>query len=78
MTEETIQGISDDAIVYVRRLDADEIEALVAPEARDMLASTDDLFAVWSDEGQPLAILEGREAAFAAARANSLTPMSVH
>ncbi len=64
--------------VYVRRLIDQEVEELVNSEALDQLDSTDDLFAVLSDEGQPLAILKGREAAFALALANELNPMSVH
>ena len=64
--------------VYVRRLIGEEVEELMDSEALDQLDSTDDLFAVLSDEGQPLAILKGRDAAFALARANELYPLSVH
>jgi hypothetical protein len=65
-------------LVYVRQLDADEIEQLIAPEALSEVDNPDELFAVWSDEGKPLAIVQTRDAAFEMARANSLHPVSVH
>jgi hypothetical protein len=42
------------------------------------VADPEDLFVVASADGQRLAIVEGREAAFAAALANDLSPLSVH
>jgi hypothetical protein len=38
----------------------------------------EDLFMVSSADGQRLAIVEGRDAAFATARMHDLTPVSVH
>jgi hypothetical protein len=65
-------------IVYVRRLAQDEIDRLVSDEAREAIGSDADLFAILNAEGQPLAVVEAREAAFNLARANALEPVSVH
>ncbi len=67
-----------DSFVYIRHLDDGEIRSLLPPEALDGVADPDDLFVVASADGQRLAIVEGREAAFAAALANDLKPLSVH
>ncbi len=67
-----------DTFVYIRHLDDGEIRSLLPPEALDDVTDPDDLFVVASADGQRLAIVEGREAAFAAALANDLSPLSVH
>jgi len=64
--------------VYIRHLDDGEIRSLLPPEALDEVGDIDDLFVVASADGQRLAIVEGRDAAFAAALANDLKPLSVH
>jgi len=64
--------------VYIRHLDDGEIRSLLPPEALADVDDPDDLFVVASADGQRLAIVEGREAAFAAALANDLSPLSVH
>ena len=69
---------NEDKLVYVRPLPLEELEALLPANAIAQLDSTDDLFAVHDSEGQRLAIVEGREAAFAAARAHELVPASLH
>jgi hypothetical protein len=66
------------AFVYIRHMHDSEIRALLPPDALDGIEDTDDLFVVASADGQRLAIVEGREAAFAAALANDLNPLSVH
>ena len=66
------------AFVYIRHLDDGEIRSLLPPEALADVDDPDDLFVVASADGQRLAIVEGREAAFAAALANDLNPLSVH
>lgn len=66
------------AFVYIRHLDDGEIRSLLPPEALADVDDPDDLFVVASADGQRLAIVEGREAAFAAAWANDLRPLSVH
>ena len=67
-----------DAFVYIRHLDAGEVNDLLPPNALEQIAHPDDLFVVYSADGVRLAVVEGREAAFAAARAHDLKPLSVH
>ncbi|MEM5515445.1 DUF1150 family protein [Henriciella sp. AS95] len=64
-------------LVYVRRIAEDELAEL-APEALDAVSDTDSLFVLANGEGLQLAIIEGRDAAFAAARAHEMRPVSVH
>lgn len=71
-------SLEGNSLVYIRHLDDGEIRSLLPPEVLDDVADTDDLFVVASADGQRLAIVEGREAAFAAALANDLNPLSVH
>lgn len=65
-------------LVYVRRLASEEARRIVPADTFATIAEPDDLFSVHSSDGQRLAIVEGREAAFAAARAHDLRPRSVH
>ncbi len=67
-----------DKLVYIRRLALDEARSLVPEDALAELDSLDDLFSVHTADGQRVAIVEGRDAAFAAARAYDLKPRSVH
>jgi len=67
-----------DKIVYVRRLALDEAKELVSQNELDGIESPDELFSVHSADGIRLAIVEGRDAAFAAARAYDFKPRSVH
>ena len=64
-------------LVYVRRIAEQELEGL-PPEALDSVNDRDALFVLANGEGQQLAIVEGRDAAFAAARAHEMQPVSVH
>ena len=65
-------------LVYVRRLELEEARQIVPAEAFDAISEPDDLFSVHDSNGQRLAVVEGRDAAFAAARAHDLRPRSVH
>ena len=65
-------------LVYVRRMAADELRAALPPNALADLDEMSDVFAVHSDDGTRVAIVEGRDAAFAAARMHELMPLSVH
>ncbi len=67
-----------DAFVYVRHLEVDEIQDLIPEDAMEGVGSPEDLFIVSSATGEQLAIVEGRDAAFAAARMHNLQPLSVH
>lgn len=71
-------GFDREGLVYVKRLDSDDIERLVAPNMLESIEDPSDLFAVYDSEGQAIAVVEGRQAAFEAARSHKLTPSSVH
>lgn len=75
--DEIINKIDASKFAYIRAIEDDELAAL----PNDALSSVEDptsLFVLTNGEGEKLAIVEGREQAFAAAQANSLLPMSVH
>ncbi|MEM7767084.1 MAG: DUF1150 family protein [Pseudomonadota bacterium] len=65
-------------MVYIRPLEDDEIETILPPNVLEELDASEPLFAVHNAQGDRIAIVEGRDAAFAAARANSLEPTSLH
>lgn len=67
-----------ESFVYIRHLDMGEVSGFLPPDALADVDDPEDLFIVASADGQRLAIVEGREAAFAAALANDLSPLSVH
>ncbi len=62
---------------YIRAIDASELAAL-PNEALNAVDDLDRLYVLTNGDGTKLAIIEGRRAAFAAAEANALQPMSVH
>lgn len=72
------QSTSPQNLVYVRRLALEEAREIVPEEAFEAIGEPEDLFSVHDSNGQRLAIVEGREAAFATARAHDLKPRSVH
>ena len=78
MTDRLMSEFKAEKLVYVRPLPLEELETLLPANAIAELDSTDDLFAVHDADGERLAIVEGREAAFAAARAHELVPASLH
>lgn len=65
-------------MVYIRPLADDEIETILPPNVLAELDASEPLFAVHNANGDRIAIVEGRDAAFAAARAHSLEPSSLH
>lgn len=67
-----------ESFVYIRHMDLGEARGFLPPDALADIDDPEDLFIVASADGQRLAIVEGRDAAFAAARANDLSPLSVH
>lgn len=71
-------GANTETLVYVRPVSLEELEHVLPANAIAELEATEDLFAVHNADGQRIAIVEGREAAFAAARANKLVPASLH
>lgn len=74
----TTSPFESDSFVYIRHLDVGEVSGLLPPDALADIGDPDDLFVVSSADGQRLAIVEGRDAAFAACHANDLLPLSVH
>ncbi len=78
-TEKLAESLFKSAnLVYVRPISMDELENILPANAIDDLDMSDELFAVHDADGQRLAIVEGRDAAFAAARAHQLQPTSLH
>ena len=65
-------------LVYIKRLEAEEACSIIPQNALDTVDLPDQLFALHAANGERIAIVEGRDAAFAAARANELKPFSVH
>lgn len=63
--------------VYLRSLDEAELAEL-PEEALAQITNLNELVVVTNGEGQKLAIIEGHEAALAAAHAYELEPMSLH
>lgn len=80
MTKEDFRGLGAPDLVYVREIRASDVmadadvttarEAAVDPEAV--------LYAVHGADGERLAVMMDRAAAFAAAVAHELEPVSVH
>ena len=70
-------GLDYSRIAYIRAIEANELAALPR-EAFEQIDDIEALYVLTNGDGQKLAIVEGREAAIAAARANHLQPVSVH
>lgn len=77
-TVDTGTSSSAQNLVYIRKMAIEEAREIVPADTFDILAAPENLFSVHSSNGERLAIVEGREAAFAAARAYDLRPRSVH
>lgn len=63
--------------VYLRSIEEAELAEL-PQEALESISNLSELVVVTNGEGQKLAIIEGHEAAIAAAHAYELQPVSVH
>jgi hypothetical protein len=77
-TELKTNPFENEAFVYIRHLDADELQSLMPANAMRDVNDPEELFVVLSADGIRLAVVEGRDAAIAAALANDLQPLSVH
>lgn len=68
-------------LCYVRPVLArdvrDELEREVG-DANDSLTDESVLYALHADDGSRIAVMSGRDIAFAAARQHEMTPVSVH
>jgi hypothetical protein len=60
-------------IVYIRSVDTSEI-----PQAREHGVTAEHVYAIHDAKGKRLAVVADRAAAFAVARQNAMTPVSVH
>ena len=80
MTKEELAGLGAPDLVYVREISGAEIIASTpVAAARGLQIDPDQiLYAVHSADGERLAVVTDREAAFAAAVAHELEPVSVH
>ena len=80
MTEtnlKTAETANASRFAYIRAIKSRELAEL-PNEALNSVSDVDRLYVLTDGDGQKLAIIEGREAAIAAAYANELVPMSVH
>ncbi|MDO1557869.1 DUF1150 family protein [Brevundimonas sp. 2R-24] len=79
-TKEALRRMGAPDLVYVREIKAREIMADSTPQEVKgfQLHPNQTLYAVHSADGARLAVLVDRDAAFAAAVAHELEPVSVH
>lgn len=61
-------------IVYVRKVEVVELPDEIRAQAR----AVGDIYAVHNDEGERLALVQGRELAFVLARQHDMMPVTVH
>jgi hypothetical protein len=80
MTREDFRGLGAPDLVYVREIRASDVLADVVGTAANGLPVDPEtvLYAVHGADGERLAVMLDREAAFAAAVAHELEPVSVH
>ncbi|WIY69247.1 DUF1150 family protein [Aquidulcibacter paucihalophilus] len=80
MTKEDFRGLGAPDLVYVREIRASDVMAdVAATEAKGLSIDPEaTLYAVHGADGERLAVMTDREAAFAAAVAHELEPVSVH
>lgn len=64
------------SLVYVRRVDVEDLPAAVQEEARE--GGLDKLYALHRADGEQVALVGDRSLAFNLARENDLNPVSVH
>ncbi len=63
-----------DRIAYIRPVDLADLPA----DMLDQADAADDLYAVHDEDGQRLALVNGRRLAFYIARQNDMSPVHVH
>ena len=76
LTAESFATIGMPNIVYVREVRAAEVESELGSELG--VPADTRLYAVHAANGQRMAVLDNRDAAFAGARQSDLEPVSVH
>ena len=77
-TSEQLTGIEaiGGSLVYVRRVDVEDLPRAVQEEARE--GGLDELYALHRADGEQVALVGDRVLAFNLARENDLNPVSVH
>ena len=75
--EKLISQLDASKFAYIRAIAPEELEAL-PNEALSAISDPASLYVLSNGDGEKLAIVEGREEAFAAAAAHEFLPMSVH
>ena len=73
---EALRGLGAPKMVYIREVIAGELQGEV--EGIEEFDAEAKLFAVHAADGTPMALVDEREAAFAAAREFDYEPVSVH
>lgn len=78
LTPEALAMIGAPKMVYIREIDASELKADGLVPGDTSFPNGLKFYAVHAANGQRMAILDDREAAFSAARQNEMEPVSVH
>ena len=73
MTHPFFNDEAAERIVYIRTVDTAEV-----PEARESGITAEHLYAIHDAQGNRLAVVTDRNAAFLVARQNAMTPVSAH
>jgi len=78
ITPEQLALIGGPKMVYVKEMGADEIAGIEKMDDIGKLPEGIKLYAVHLMDGTRVAVVDNRDAAFAAARQNEMEPVSVH
>jgi len=78
ITPEQLALIGGPNTVYIKEMGADEIAGIEPPPEGPKIPKGIKLYAVHLMDGTRLAVVDSRDAAFAAARQNEMEPVSVH
>jgi hypothetical protein len=78
ITQEQLALIGGPKMVYVKEMGAAEIAGIEKMEEVGKLPDGIKLYAVHLMDGTRIAVVDNRDAAFAAARQNEMEPVSVH
>lgn len=73
-TKIDLSRLGIERLVYVRTVAPDDLPE----DMRAEIDGTDPIYAIHSEDGERLAFVKNRELAFAVARTNDFTPVSVH
>ncbi|WGH77756.1 DUF1150 family protein [Jannaschia ovalis] len=76
MTLQEMMNGKTGSLVYVRKVDIEDLPDAVAEEARE--GGLDELYALHRADGEQVALVGDRGLAFSLARQNDLEPVSVH